>query len=238
MLSGMRVRQETARQRDRRERLRRAVERSGLTETEVARRLGLARQNVGYWLTGANWMRAATLDRLAEVLGAKVPGVTAIWIEHGPGLDPPKASRAAATAAESARMRVEVPVIDWHTVTLWHPGSARALGREAHETVQTARRMGEDAFALRVMDDSMAPLVPLGATVIADPALGAPDSGDYVVVTLAGDDRAILRRYRHRRDGAKVLVPANDAYPEIGVGDDDVFAGVVRVIQPPEVVLK
>lgn len=230
----MSVKEETARQRDRRERLRRAIARSGLAEAEVARRLGLARQNVGYWLDGVNWMRPATLDRLADILAARVPGVTASWIEHGPGLEPP----AGPPPAPGEPVRTRVPVIDWHAAARWHEGAALTLGGQAREAVQTSRRLGPDAFALRVMDDSMAPLVPQGATVIADPSLGAPGSGDYVVVTLAGDDRAVLRRYRERPDGAKALVPANDAYPEITMGEGDVFSGIVRVIQPPEIVLK
>jgi SOS-response transcriptional repressor LexA len=231
----MRVREETTRQRERRERLRRAIERSGMTDSEIARRLRVARQNVAYWVDGANWMRAATLDRLAEVLAPRVPGVTARWIEHGPGLEPPVPP---APGTEAPGDRTQVPLIDWHAAALWHEGAAATRPGDPRATVGTARRVGPDAFAVRMSDDSMAPLVPPGAVVIADPGLGSPESGDYVVVTLEGDDRAMLRRYRERPDGTKVLVPANDAYPEITMGGGDAFTGVVRVVQPPEILLK
>lgn len=232
----MRVREETTRQRERRERLRRAIERSGMTDSEIARRLRVARQNVAYWVDGANWMRPATLDRLAEVLAPRVPGVTARWIEHGPGLEPAAPPPPGAEAPGGDR--TQVPLIDWHTAALWHEGAAATRPGDARATVATARRVGPDAFALRMTDDSMAPLVPPGAIVVADPGLGSPESGDYVVATLEGDDRAMLRRYRERPDGTKVLVPANDAYPEITMDDGDVFTGIVRVVQPPEILLK
>jgi SOS-response transcriptional repressor LexA len=232
----VRTRTETQRERDRRERLRRAIARSGLTESEIARRIRVARQNLGYWLEGANWMRPATLDRLADVLVQRVPGATAGWIEHGPGLDPPVP--AIAGVGGPGRPLVQVPLIDWHAAAHWHEGAAAKLGPAGRERVATSRRVGPDAFALRVLDDAMVPLIPQGATIIADPGLGMPDSGDYVVVTLDGDDRALLRRYRERPDGARMLLPGNAAYPEMTLGDGDVFTGVVRVVLPPEIVLK
>lgn len=62
----------------------------------------------------------------------------------------------------------------------------------------------------RMADDSMAPDIPLGATVGIDPAL-EPQAGDFVLASIDGNEA--IRQLDHDGSGGLCLNPANEVYP-------------------------
>lgn len=214
-------------------RIREAREAAGLTQAEVARRVGVSKQAVGQWESGdTRSIRGDNLLALARVLGRQ-PGEFSASGRVG--------AAAVGSGAPGPPGPWEVPLVTWRVAALWHVGAGITLAGPSAKRVRTGRRVGRDAFALEVRDDAMAPLAPRGAVIVADPELGSPAAGDYVVATFEGDDEAVFRRYREEPGGPAMLVPLNDTYPPMALGPRDVFNGLVRVIQPPpppEIVLK
>jgi transcriptional regulator with XRE-family HTH domain len=90
------------------------------------------------------------------------------------------------------------------------------------ETTEFAHVQGEasmQAFAVRVTDDSMAPDLRAGDTVIIDPAV-QPSPGRFVVARPGDGEQIVLRKWSplHTSDPRApgfVLRPVNTDYPEI-----------------------
>lgn len=61
----------------------------------------------------------------------------------------------------------------------------------------TDLHLSEDAFAVQLIDDMMAPTYPMGSEIIIEPAL-SPQDEDYVLARLPGEKSAIFRQYLNR----------------------------------------
>ncbi len=167
----------------------------GLTQSDLATRLGLTQQAVGKWETGASSPDPATLMRLAEVFEVSVD---ALLGREGTNLGQVRPY----TAAEAM-----VPVM----------GSVRAgYGALAFEedggSAPATVRDPENYFYLVVKGDSMEPRIQDGdlALVRRQPML---DDGDLGVVVF-GDGEGTLKRFR-RKGNAVVLQPFNPAYESV-----------------------
>lgn len=92
--------------------------------------------------------------------------------------------------------------------------------------------VGDNAFALEVEGDSMAPAFQEGDRIIVDPAR-RPRPGDFVVAKRARDDSATFKRYVVRRLDRRgrpevELEPLNTAHPVLTLGaEGDKIIGVV-----------
>lgn len=73
-------------------------------------------------------------------------------------------------------------------------------------------------------DDSMAPDIPLGATVGIDPAL-EPQAGDFVLASISGQEA--IRQLDHDGVGGLCLTPSNELYPNWPASEARIV-GVVR----------
>ncbi|HHT9981030.1 TPA: S24 family peptidase [Legionella pneumophila] len=74
---------------------------------------------------------------------------------------------------------------------------------------EISQKLGENAFAFRVQDDSMAPELKVGDVLIVDPDQVVRPGG-LVVVHLQNISEATVRRYRQLSTHEYELIPAND----------------------------
>lgn len=81
----------------------------------------------------------------------------------------------------------------------------------------------DDTYTVQVMDDSMAPDLTIGTTLVVHKQNDA-DSGDVVIVRQNGSER--VRRLMAYRD-ALMLLAFNPAYPPTLMGDDAEILGKV-----------
>lgn len=126
------------------------------------------------------------------------------------------------------RFVANVPLVSWVTAGQWaevvdnfHPG-------DADEWVDTTKKVGEGAFALRVRGDSMEPKCPDGAVIIVDPEQ-KPENGSLVVVRLENDREATFKKLVI--DGRRrYLEPLNTRYPVLEITGPATICGVVRQV--------
>lgn len=198
----------------------------GLNQTQFGLVAGRTKGAVSQWES-----EAGLPDREASESLAKA-GVNMEYIFYGTGqmmTDPPQrldtqplTSIASNTAPATAPR--QIPLISWV-----HAGEASEAIDDyppgyAEEWVLAAGPLHANAYALRIVGDSMTPEFWPGQTIVIDPE-GAWRSGSYVIVK-NGDNEVVLRQIV-RDIGGWMLVPANKAYPPVPLGSYHVI-GVVR----------
>jgi len=86
-----------------------------------------------------------------------------------------------------------------------------------------AGRLGKNAFALYVKDDSMAPEFRLNDILIVDPEI-IPNPGDFVLAQLDGDNEVLIRKYKQisvsKVDKEFELIALNENWADIRVSGD------------------
>jgi len=127
-----------------------------------------------------------------------------------------------------AEPRGRVPLISWVTAGQWREVVDNFQPGDAEQWVETTKRVGAAAFALRVRGDSMEPRCPDGATIIVDPERDAVN-GSLVVVRLQDDAEATFKRLVIE-GGRRFLAPLNPRYPVIEITGPAVICGVVRQV--------
>ena len=90
-------------------------------------------------------------------------------------MDAPQADRVAEASGvyntrEGPTIRAKVPLISWTTAGAWSQISDPFQQGDGEDWVPTTAKVGPNAFALRVVGDSMEPRIPDGSIVIIDPA--------------------------------------------------------------------
>jgi SOS-response transcriptional repressor LexA len=125
-------------------------------------------------------------------------------------------------------LRGRVPLISWTTAGKWAEAQDPYGPGEAEEWVVTTATVGPNAFALRVVGDSMEPKIPDGAIVIIDPARNF-QHGSIVLAKRTGDQEATLKQLWY--DGAvPKLRPLNARYAILEMPPDTRIIGVaVRI---------
>lgn len=183
------------------EELKRLRKQRGLTQAELAARLGITQQAVGRWETGATLPDATTLVVLAEIFNVSVDSILGNKTPHGN------------VQGYSPREQVMVPII----------GSVRAgygaLAFEEDYGFEPANvRDANNYFYLCVKGDSMEPRIQDGdlALVRRQQTL---DDGDLGVVVF-GEGEGTLKRYR-KRGNAILLQPFNPSYKQIVISGQE-----------------
>jgi len=117
-----------------------------------------------------------------------------------------------------ARLPSPIPVILWNEVEMFAEKENLLLPFTSRSTerVHSMRRVGPNAFALRVEDDRIAPRFLPGDIVIVDPAIPCQD-GDPCVALLNG--QTVFQTFKETKD-AIILEPANRKYPEVVIKKD------------------
>ena len=199
-------------------RLRQARERAGLTQSELARRVGVKPQSIQALESGA----AKSTSHLVAI--ARTLNVSADWLDRGeaeagpepraglqetyPGIEPagfsardlPIRGRAQA-GSEGASMLAEDPPIDW----TFRPPELRGV---------------RDAFAMYVNDQSMEDAGLRHGTIIHVHPYRRPRPGDFVVVVRKSGD-ALIKRLVRTSDG-KIVVRQTNPPREFSVALSDV----------------
>ncbi len=88
---------------------------------------------------------------------------------------------------------------------------------------ELAGRLGKNAFALYVKEDSMAPEFRLNDMLIVDPEI-IPNPGDFVLAQLDGDNEVLIRKYKQisasKIDKEFELISLNENWADIRVSGD------------------
>lgn len=112
----------------------------------------------------------------------------------------------------------KVPIISWVQAGAWTEVVDNFQPGDAEEWVTVFHNVGDNAFALQVVGDSMSPEFQPGETIIVDPAV-QPETGKFVIAKIdnggTGENgEATFKQFV--RDGSHVyLKPLNDKYPLI-----------------------
>lgn len=192
-------------------RLRQARRSVGMTQQELADHCAVSRAAVAQWEADQTRPSFAHLQAATDALGVWISWVTGN--ESHPGM-------ADAQAPFEAPTR-EIPVIDyvraghWDSVIDAYPPGA-GMSRVAID-----RPLGENAFALLVRGESMAPDYRDGDCLIVDPSV-SPRPGDHVIAKLEDEDEATFKKFRPRgldpEGNAMIeLVPLNDDWPTLHI---------------------
>ncbi|AWN73456.1 XRE family transcriptional regulator [Legionella anisa] len=93
-------------------------------------------------------------------------------------------------------------------------------------------QIGKNAFALRILDDSMSPEIRINDIQIVDPSI-SPNPGDFVVVKISGKQDVIICQYKKLSYTSSEfeLLTLNDNWPNIAVNESDQVEIVGTVIQ-------
>ena len=92
--------------------------------------------------------------------------------------------------------------------------------------------LGSEAFALKMLDESMTPEFRVNDVLVIDPSI-TPTPGDYVLVHIAGKQEAIICRYRKLSYTSPEfeLVTLNDSWPNIKMTDEFRIEIIGKVMQ-------
>lgn len=211
------------------ERLKSRFDQLGWSKVKLANKSEVPYSSVVKYLAGkVDKPRGDTPAQLAKALG-----VEELWLTAGVG---PKFPRE--TSNNSANVGIKrVPLLDFHSAVrveaTWHPADASGV-----DTVAADEDVGERAFALRFVDDSMLPEFEAGQTAIFDPDAEIKP-GRFVVAVMDGSPEATVRKYQLRGKDGKgndiiELTPLNDDYPTLRIDEKTpgrVIARLVRAIK-------
>ena len=196
------------------ERIRQVLSEKGLTQSQLARLVGVKQQTISYICAPES---PASASRYASKI-AQVLGVNPRWLQSGEGgkYDP------------TVRIELEGVELSVRSVPLLQPSHVMLhLAGENPDTrhrLMTDAEAGKRAFAVEIEGDSMRPLFRPGDRVVIDPDL-KPEPGDFVLAHTQG--AITFRKYRARGDEGFELFPMNDDWPVIRSGPEVKVVGVM-----------
>lgn len=192
-------------------RLREARQRAGLSQVDVARRIGKSKQLVSAWGTGRSEMTATTLGNFARIVSAD-PG----WLLHG--VRYLKGGPDAASLPQGCVLPLLI-----ESEALEHARGKLDLDAVPRR-IYCSFASGSGAFALEIGDDAMAPKLSRGDLVVVEPERMAMP-GAVVAAVIKGAAVALERplfvvRHIHDRSpslGAAPfdLAPSVAAWPTL-----------------------
>ena len=92
----------------------------------------------------------------------------------------------------------------------------------------TFEKVGKNAFAMQVLDDSMEEMIPVNSIVIVDPSVAHQDGS---IVTVKSANGIFVRQFVKNLVGEPMLKPANSRYPMTSLADIERILGVVIEMQ-------
>lgn len=189
------------------QRLARLLAAKGVSQSELARFVGVSPQSVQLWVKDGTTPKDDKLEKCAMFFG-----ITPSALKFGDETN----------VTPVNTVFPAVPLISWVQAGTWAdivdnylPGSGEEL-RAAYTS-----KPGQQSFALRVEGDSMVShnhtSFPEGTILIVDPAR-APAAGDYVIAKDTDTQKATFKRLM--QDGGRwFLKPLNPSYPAIPIDD-------------------
>lgn len=180
----------------------------------------------------SKWLRAESMPEKENMRPlASWLGVNAQWLEYGEG---PKRGAASESNVEGEAAAVKdgiVPVVGM--AQLGTNGYFEALDFPVgHGDGYIQIYSGDpNAYALKVVGDSMQPRIRSGEFVLIEPNRGFV-SGDEVLVKTV-DGRSMIKVFMYRRDGEYRLLSVNDAHPPTTLQEAE-----IEIIHPVGAILK
>jgi SOS-response transcriptional repressor LexA len=212
----------TAEDRQRGRRMRQLRNAAGMTQDQVAERIGISRVAVTNWESGKNSLESG-----------RVPEVAALY---GVSADQLLGKIAMEESTTGARYVVErVRVVLRGLAQVRDGGYLSPIDNSTDESrIVQWHTTDRSAYAIEIRGDSLRPEIPAGAVLIVEP--GRPvQPGRKVIVTLI-DGRQLIRRVGWQRGGQIELQPIGAGpvitLPEaeiasmhriVGVADDDII---------------
>lgn len=200
------------------DRIRHARKGRGLSQADLARRIGVSQPAIANWESGIHDPRRITLAKLADALQTPFDWLAA-------GRRSAFESDKHAAAAYIRRPLHHVPIISMRAAALL----ARDMTADPHSMAEDYLPISSSAsklFAFFLDDEAVNLAFPSGTIVVVDYAERTPDDGVFCLASVAGTP--ILRRWR---DGPARLEPAstNEAFEAIDADDLVSVIGCVRV---------
>lgn len=199
-------------------RLRAARMRVGLSQTEVAMRLGKAKQSVSHWERGEWAPEMATLIQLAEVLGVSTATLT-------DGVEG-EAEGATATRRRLSVTSSVIPLFGMEVASVVLRKTYEGDEPEPDKFIGTLTKHGPHAVGVTICNKANAPRFTTGDVVTIDPDVD-PEPGQYVLAWVT--DSTVFGRFTPGAKGSKGTVSfTNRHYPDVQMGRQDKILGTMR----------
>lgn len=188
------------------------------SQKDLGKFCGVSDVAVGYWEKDLNVPGGESLAKLAKFFNTSID-----YILYGTEFE-----------GNLITNMLRIPVISWVQAGSFTESKPAEVLSDADRWIETSLRVGNNAFALEVKEDSMTnpnglPTIPEGATVVVDPDM-EPLHGKIVVARLDGTNEATIKKLVI--DGPqKFLVPLNPRYPNISINGNCTIIGVVKGVQ-------
>ena len=192
-------------------RIRQALQTKGISQAELARRIGVKQQTISYLCAMDS---PATTTRYATKI-AQVLGVNPAWLQTGEGDPDNPVVHVVVEGVEVLFRRVPLfKVVDSLLRYLkGKPAKAASVGIITNLTVS------DRVFAVEVTDSSMAPIFESGDRVVFDPEI-KPEPGDYVLALVS--EMPVLRKFRMKTGGVYELAPMNADWPTLTSSEESI----------------
>jgi phage repressor protein C with HTH and peptisase S24 domain len=191
-----------------RERLRRAVEKSGMTAGELARKIGYDSGVVERALSGG---RAS--ERMIEAICRVIPGLDKHELLSG--ADEAPMIREGVSMAHGAKVNIVVPGgVAWNAPLLSFAQAGKydlaALDDDWNGETEMVTVKDRRAFVLRIEGDSMTPLLDPGDLVVVSPSHEPGKNKPVVVKTISGE--VFCKRWGGEKNGLMIFNSLNPAH--------------------------
>lgn len=195
------------------DRLTQRLKETGLTQSELAKRIGVSKTTITFWKTGVNKLSGENLMALAKALRC-----SARWLATGEGspvpeslsLDKPWLDMDDASNVEQGPPIVSpyraIPIVG--TAQMGAEGYWYALDEGEGAVDVPSKDPG--AYALRLRGDSMAPAIRSGWIAVCEPN-GRLVPGEYVMIRLV-DGECMLKELLYANDVEVSVMSLNPAY--------------------------
>ncbi|MBV9575321.1 MAG: helix-turn-helix domain-containing protein [Gammaproteobacteria bacterium] len=191
----------------------------GLTQEELARKLGLTRSAVAHYVQGTRHPPIKTVLKLATILNTDPA-----WLQFGKLQEQPKTNR-----QQTIKHQNHIPIIDWQHAIDYH--SEKNFDKN-QKYLKYFSYQDIACYALLIKGDAMiAP--PLsqnlsfnpGSYIVINPNK-LPEHNSYVIVATTSKKEPILRQYIEE-GGFIYLKPLNPQYPLVQLERNTKILGVV-----------
>ena len=179
----------------------------GVSQAELAARLGVTQQAVGKWETGRSTPDPQTVARLAEILDT--PSDVLLGLRKEPGV-----SAAVGRNAFSRYTESQIPVVG--TV---RAGYGALAFEEDYGKEYACVKDPKNYFFLVVKGDSMEPRISDGDLALVH-RQNTLDNGHLGVLVYGADGEGTLKKYIQRGNSV-VLQPFNPAYDEMVIKGEE-----------------
>lgn len=188
------------------ERLKAARKKSGLTQTEIAKKLFISQAAYSKYETGQSSPNPETLAKIAEILNVTVSSLIG---KSKDGAAPGRV-RVPVLGRVAAGIPIEAieEIIDW-------------------EDLDAAEYGAGEYFGLKIRGDSMEPKISDGDVVIVHRQEDV-DNGDIAVVLVNGDE-GTCKRIKKSPQGV-TLISSNPAYEPMYFSNDEILTLPVKVV--------